>query len=56
MSDLVPVCLEKNALNFYLNRGVKSEEIYSVDDAEWCLEKERAKDDRISTSDMKVDT
>ena len=38
--SLIPVYLEKGALNFYLNRGVKSEEIYSVNDAEQCPEKE----------------
>ena len=40
MSDLVPVYLEKDALNFHLNREVKSEEIHSLNDAEQCLEKE----------------
>ena len=40
MSDLVPVYLEKDALNFFLNREVKSEEIHSLNDAEQCLEKE----------------
>ena len=40
MNDLIPVYLEKDALNFYLNREVKSEEIYSVNGAEQCLEKE----------------
>ena len=39
MSDLVPVYLEKDALNFYLNREVKSEEIHSLNDTEQCLEK-----------------
>ena len=38
-NELIPVYLEKGALNFYLNREVKSEEIYSVNDAEQCLEK-----------------
>ena len=40
MSDLIPVYLEKDALNFYLNREVKSEEVHSLNDAEQCLEKE----------------
>ena len=40
LSDLIPVYLEKDALNFYLNREVKSEEIHSLNDAEQCLEKE----------------
>ena len=40
MKDLIPVYLEKDVLNFYLNREVKSEEIYSVNDAEQCLEKD----------------
>ena len=40
MKDLVPVYLEKGAVNFYLNREVKSEEIFNVIDAEECLEKE----------------
>ena len=40
MSDLIPVYLEKDALNCYLNREVKSEEIHSLNDAEQCLEKE----------------
>ena len=39
MNDLIPVYLEKGALNFYLNREVKSEEIYSVNDAEHCFTK-----------------
>ena len=40
MSDLIPVYLEKDALNFYLNREVMSEKIHSLNDAEQCLEKE----------------
>ena len=40
MSYLIPVNLEKDAFNFYLNREVKSEEIHSLSDAEQCLEKE----------------
>ena len=40
MRSLIPVYLEKEALNFYLNREVNSEEIHSVNDAELCLEKE----------------
>ena len=39
--DLIPVHLEKDALNFYLNREVKSEEIHRLNDAEQCLEKEK---------------
>ena len=41
MRSLIPVYLEKGALNFYLNREVKSEEIHSVNEAEQCLEKEK---------------
>ena len=41
MRSLIPVHLEKEALNFYLNRGVKSEEIHSVNDAKKCLENSR---------------
>ena len=37
-NELIPVFLEKDAPNFHLNREVKSEEIYSVNDAEPCLE------------------
>ena len=33
MRSLIPVYLERDALNFHLNRGVKSEEIHSVNDA-----------------------
>ena len=40
MNDLIPVYLEKEALSFYLNREVKSEEIHSLNDAEQSLEKE----------------
>ena len=40
MSNPVPVYLEKDALNFYMNREVKSEEIHSLNDAEQCLKKE----------------
>ena len=40
MNDLIPVYLEKDALNFHLNREVKSEEIHSVNDAEQCFAKE----------------
>ena len=39
-NDLIPVYIEKDALDFYLNREVESEEIHSVNDAEQCLEKE----------------
>ena len=38
MNDLIPVYLEKDALNFHLKREVKSEEIYSVNGAEQCGE------------------
>ena len=34
MSDLIPFYLEKEALNFYMDREVKSEEIHSVNEAE----------------------
>ena len=40
MVGLISVYLEKDALNFHLNREVKSEEIHSLSDAEQCLEKE----------------
>ena len=40
MNDLIPAFLEKGALNFYLNREVKSEEIHSVNYVEQHLEKE----------------
>ena len=39
-NELIPVFLENDALNFYLNREVNSEETYSVNDAEQCLQKE----------------
>ena len=39
-NDLIPVYLEKDALNFYLNREVKSEETHSLNDAEQSLQKE----------------
>ena len=38
-NELIPVFLENDALNFYLNREVKSEETHSVNDAEQCFEK-----------------
>ena len=40
VDDLVPVYLEEDAFNFYLNREVQSEEIHSLNDAEQCLKKE----------------
>ena len=40
-NELIPVYLDKDALNFYRNREVKSEEIHSVNDAEQCLAKDR---------------
>ena len=40
MRSLISVYLEKEAFNFYLNRGVKSEDNHSVNDAEQRLEKE----------------
>ena len=39
-NDLIPVYLENNTFNFYLNREVKSAETNSVNEAEQCLEKE----------------
>ena len=33
-NELIPVCLETDTPNFYLNREVKSEETHSVRDAE----------------------
>ena len=38
-NDLMPVYLENNTFNFYLNREVKSDEIHRLNDAEQCLEK-----------------
>ena len=46
-SDLIPVYLEKDVLNFYLNREVKSEEIHSLNDAEQCFEKENQQSGRV---------
>ena len=40
MSDHIPVYLEKDTLNYYLIREVKSEEIHSLNDVEQFLEKE----------------
>ena len=40
MRSLIPVYLEKDALKFYLNREVKSEEIHSVNEPEQYFEKE----------------
>ena len=39
-NELIPVCLENDSPNFYLNREVKAEEIQSVRDVEQNLEKE----------------
>ena len=39
-NELIPVCLENDTPNFYLNREVKSEETHSVRDAEQNFEKE----------------
>ena len=39
-NELIPVCLENDTPNFYLNREVKSEETHSMRDAEQCFEKE----------------
>ena len=36
---LIPVCLENNIFNFYMNREVKSTETNTVNDAEHCLAK-----------------
>ena len=38
-NELIPVYLENDTPNFYLNREVKSEETHSVRDAEQCLRK-----------------
>ena len=38
-NDLIPVCLENDTPNFYLNPEVKSEETHSVRDAEQNFEK-----------------
>ena len=37
--ELVPVYLENNIFNFYLNREVKSAESNNVNDADHCLAK-----------------
>ena len=39
-NELIPVYLENDTPNFYLNREVKSEETHSVSDAEQCFGKE----------------
>ena len=39
-NELIPVNLENDDLNFYLNREVKYEESHNVNDAEQCFEKE----------------
>ena len=39
-NELIPVCLENDTPNFYLNREMKSEETHSVRDAEQYFEKE----------------
>ena len=39
-NELIPVCLENDTPNFYLNREVKSEETHSVRDAEQYFENE----------------
>ena len=36
-NELIPVYLENDILNFYLNREAKSEETHSVRDAEQCF-------------------
>ena len=41
MRSLIPVYLEREALNFYLNREVKSEETYSVRATKQHFERER---------------
>ena len=38
-NELIPVYLENDTPDFYLNREVKSEETHSVSDAEQCFEK-----------------
>ena len=40
MSDLIPAYLEKDALNSFLHREVKSEEIHSLNSVEQSLKKE----------------
>ena len=39
-NDLIPVYLETNIFNFYLNREVKSTETNNVNDAEHCFAKD----------------
>ena len=39
-NELIPVCLENDTPNFYLNREMKSEETHGVSDAEQCFEKQ----------------
>ena len=38
-NELIPVYLESNIFNFYLNREVKSTENNNVNDADHCLAK-----------------
>ena len=38
-NELLPVYLEHNIFNFYLNREVKSTETNNVKDADYCLAK-----------------
>ena len=38
-NELIPVYLESNIFNFYLNREVKSTETNNVNDADHCLAK-----------------
>ena len=38
-NELIPVFLENNIFNFYLNREVKSTETNNVNDADHCLAK-----------------
>ena len=40
-NELIPVYLENNIFNFYLNREVKSTETNKVNDADHCLAKNR---------------
>ena len=47
MRSLIPIYLEKEALNFYLNQEVKSEEIYSVNHAEQCLGERRKRTNKV---------
>ena len=49
-NELIPVCLENDTPNFYLNREVKSEETHSVRDAEQYFENESQQSGNVKAS------